>query len=142
MTWQFLTLPYLFVFNVGFSQFFPSFVNDRSLRSITLLLAYKLCVLLVLFIVFAFLNDKHFLAITMRVIVTFNLLERIYNIFRELLFINAGCLPRLKLKKCFKISNVKSEAVTRMTDRTMNTWKRTKKQSTTQKTTMEQHEPL
>jgi len=61
-----------------------------------------------------------FLVIKIRVIVTFNLLERIYNIFSELLFIGARCLPRFKLKKSFKIPNGKSEAVNRMTDNTMN----------------------
>jgi hypothetical protein len=67
---------------------------------------------------------------------TINNTRSTYNLYaskilidlREQSFTNAGknwekikrCLPRLKLKKCFKIPNGKSEAVTRMTDSTMN----------------------
>jgi hypothetical protein len=60
-----------------------------------------------------------FLAINIRVIVTFNLLEKIYHILSELLFIGSRRLPRFKLKKSFKIPNGKSETVNRMTDNTM-----------------------
>ena len=62
-----------------------------------------------------------FLATKIRIIVTFNLLEKIYNILSELLFIGSRCPPRFKLKKSFKIPNGKSEAVNRMTDNTMDT---------------------
>ena len=46
-------------FSIISSQLFPSFVNDQSIRSNNLLIALKLDVLLVLFIVFAFPNDKY-----------------------------------------------------------------------------------
>ena len=81
-----------------------------------------------------FLMTNIFLVIKIGVIVTFNLLERIYNICSELLFIGSRCLKRFKLKKSFKLPNWYSEAVIRRIDNRMDKSKRTKEQTMIYKT--------
>ena len=110
MTIPHMTFSFRFQWGLGhihcFSYFLsvpPIIVNDRFLRSNAILLALKIYVLLVLFIVFAFLNDKHFFNKKIHVIVTFNFLEPIYNIFSELLFTGYRCPSRFRLKKSLKI---------------------------------------
>jgi len=109
MTIPHMTFSFRFQWGLGhihcFSYFLsvlPIIVNDRSLRSNAILLALKLYVLLVLFIVFAFLNDKPFFNKKIRVIVTFNFLESTYNIFSCCLLV-LGVYHDLSKRKVRKI---------------------------------------